>query len=1126
MSTSTPVAPGSTELAAEPFADLLAERLQSTRQQIRRTRWRAGACWVGLAGLLAIGALATIDYFAELPFGARALGLGGLIAAVAAGLYAIQRRFISPMTLSKAAAEAESRVGEFGQRVRTTLDYHQLRPAPAQASPRLLAALHRQTAQLARQVDWERVVDRRPALLAFAAAALALTGFCLPVILVPEYRTALARAMLLPAEYTHVEFTPHEQTAKFGDSVKIDVTIAGRPVRSAIVRHRPAGSTDDAWTTTDLAHPDEQATAQSEKLEPMAPVVLQGVFTAMIENLERDLDVEVLAGPRQLPLGRVTVLQPLTLEHAVAHIVPPAYTGRPEETVESLELNVLEGSNVELRLDLNRRAVEGSLVPVADAGKNDDVPHPAVSPLRLAISDNALVGTLSDLRQGGSYNVSAKAADGMSLVPVPVRIRVRLDQKPDIKFLAPQEDLNVIATTEVAVAAEVADDLGLYKVGIQYRLDDGELRTLWEGSGEGSTEPLRAASLLMLEDLNATFRNAVSYYAFAEDNYFGSPRRVTSELRFIDIRPFKIDYQVVDSEGGSCSGSVSLEELIHSQRTNLVAAFAARQEPSISPEDAEKLRRGEAALHEQTQEFVQGVEARIGPVPTLEDAVAAMDAAVVGLSEQKIDQAVESEQWALACLVQARENLRQKLKNSSSQASNCRKFDRDFRQKLRMPKKKDSTEEKLAQARKQLDELAKRERKWGHQAQQCCNSPSSSGSPTQQPSDGAPPPGEPQADQQPSAEELAQAQEQLRKDLDALKQQLAALPEAAGAAQKQAEHADQAMQQAKDELQAKRGDAAEKAAENSAEKIEQLADQLAAMSASDFGQRLDEAHRQAQDITRRQENMARELGAPEPKADGQEPGGRSGELRDDQSGETAGKSTRPGAELGREEESLAIRAEMLGELLDKLRRDSTGESASVRGKLDAAVTSAPPGQIAGEMRQAADDLKADRTRQAARGAASARDELNELAQALAAVRAAQSQPQLAELLKLEEQFAQLVQQAQRLQGASPNQQGELPQKWQELAEKLARVAQLDRRLADALEHMQFQPNGGQPPPQGHYSWRELADFHGTREVAKALQIKIQEAILAGALVDADAPVPAEYKPLVEKYYKTLSDDLR
>lgn len=105
------------------------------------------------------------------------------------------------------------------------------------------------------------------------------------------------------------------------------------------------------------------------------------------------------------------------------------------------------------------------------------------------------------------------------------------------------------------------------------------------------------------------------------------------------------------------------------------------------------------------------------------------------------------------------------------------------------------------------------------------------------------------------------------------------------------------------------------------------------------------------------------------------------------------------------------------------------------------------------MQQAAHDLTADRIRQAARGAAAARDELNELAQALAAARSALAQPQLAELLKLEEQLAQLMEQAQRTQGVSADRKAELEQKWQGLAEKLARFAQADRRLADAHERM-------------------------------------------------------------------------
>lgn len=1128
---SIPVLRDRAELSAATFAARLAERLQETRQQLVHTRWLIAVGCVGLVAIVTIALMALVDYFFELPFGPRAVGCAGLIAAIAGALYWTHRRWIRPLTLSKAAATTEERVGEFGQRLRTTLDYHQGQPTPAEASPHLITAMHGQTARVARQVDWDGIVDGRPAVLSFAIAAAAFLFVMIALIRVPEYRTAMARAMLLPLEYTSVDYTPHEQTVKFGDSVEVEVTIEGRPVSTAIVRYRPADSTDSDWTTIDLANPNQTESTGDDAETQRNAVALVGRFTAKIADLQHDLEMEVLAGPRSLPAGHITVLKPLTIEHASAQVVPPPYTGRSGETVESLDLKVLEGSDVEIRLELNRAAAEGALVPAAAAGGKSDQEGvgAAVAPISLVIADNCLTGTLKNLRQSASYTVNAKTADGMSLDPAPLRIRVQLDQKPDVKFFAPPEELTVIPTTEVPVVVQASDDLGLFKVGIQYRVDDGELCTLWEGSGDGKTDPLQAASLLLIEDLNVTFRNAVSYYAFAEDNYFGEKRRTTTELRFIDIRPFKIDYQVVDSEGGSCSGSVSLEELIHHQRQNLRAAFAARQDRGELREQAEKLRRGEAALEEQAREFVEGIEAQIGPVPTLDVAVALMGDAVKLLSQQEIDPAAESEQQALASLMQARENLRQILKNPKNpKASNCRKFDREFRQKLRMPKPKDTVEEKLAQIRKQLDDLAERERKWGRQAQQCCSS-SATTSPTQPPNDASEKSAEPSPEPAPSAEALAQAQDELRQELEGQKQQLAALREAGDAAQEQADQADRAMQLAKHELKSRKGDDAANAADNSAQKLEELADHLAALAARDFGQRLDEAHRQAEQIAAQQSRLAGELAAAEPNKPASKSGDGSGESTGHhriEAIEPSEPSNHSSAELVRDEKSLATRAAMLGELLERLRHDAGSESTVVQDKLDGMLRNTPPGQVAEAMRQAAQDLERDRQRQAAHGAAQARDAASELAKALGIARGELAQPRLEELLKLEEQLAQLVQHAQRAQEAKGNQKPELERKWQELAEKLGRLAEADRRLAAALDRMQAHPNGGELMPQGHYSWIELGDFHAAREVAKALQTKIQEAILAGTIVDSDQPIPAEYKPLVKKYYQTLSDDLR
>jgi septal ring factor EnvC (AmiA/AmiB activator) len=276
------------------------------------------------------------------------------------------------------------------------------------------------------------------------------------------------------------------------------------------------------------------------------------------------------------------------------------------------------------------------------------------------------------------------------------------------------------------------------------------------------------------------------------------------------------------------------------------------------------------------------------------------------------------------------------------------------------------------------------------------------------------------------------------------------------------------------------------------------------------------------------------------------------------------QTRRPEAELARAQQQLATRMEMLAEVLDALRRNASTESPVLRRQLDTAAAETPPAQIAAAMRQAARQLASGPSPQAAQGAAEARDDLRQLAQALGGARGAFAQPQLQELLALEEQLAQLLQQIARGDEARA---AELQRKWQDLAAKLDRLAAADRRLAQALDKSPTvgkdgspsqSPNGsstgsetptqagGTNPPApganprpgkqvpngsrivtpGHYEWITQRNIDGIRDVARVLQTRIQEAILAGALLDSDQPVPPEYKPLVEKYYKTLSDDLR
>ena len=56
-------------------------------------------------------------------------------------------------------------------------------------------------------------------------------------------------------------------------------------------------------------------------------------------------------------------------------------------------------------------------------------------------------------------------------------------------------------------------------------------------------------AVLPLEEHKVDFQEGVTYYAFAEDNNPENPQRATTDLQFIDIRPYKREFQLVDGGG-------------------------------------------------------------------------------------------------------------------------------------------------------------------------------------------------------------------------------------------------------------------------------------------------------------------------------------------------------------------------------------------------------------------------------------------------------------------------------------------------------------------------------------------------------------------------------------------------
>jgi len=108
---------------------------------------------------------------------------------------------------------------------------------------------------------------------------------------------------------------------------------------------------------------------------------------------------------------------------------------------------------------------------------------------------------------------------------------------------------------EVPMRIRVNDDFGLSKAGIVFQIDGGDEQPLLTGeydirvtpNAEGRIQLNTHAALgdlLCLEKFPVTEDSAVTYYAYVEDNHPDKPYRAETDLRFIEIRPFRRFFQV------------------------------------------------------------------------------------------------------------------------------------------------------------------------------------------------------------------------------------------------------------------------------------------------------------------------------------------------------------------------------------------------------------------------------------------------------------------------------------------------------------------------------------------------------------------------------------------------------
>ncbi len=740
----------------------------------RKRRVELGQVAVGslLLALLGLGGLAIADYSWELDRSVRVVSLVATLGVVA--LFAINsfwrtvRRWSQPTT----AAEIEAAFPQLGQSVRTTVQFGAMQAEQVRSegvATTLVTALAEQTHQRALPLTIEDVVPvKKLALIAcgFGAAFVLLAGASS---VDWEWLNATSRAVLQETPYRQLDVRPGDQTVDEGMGMTIDVALIGRTNREVTLFTRPAGDADAEWTERKLVASEgvgslfrggrsdnvavESPMAATKKTpDPVAPTRPHVAFIAKLDRLTKPVEYRVTAGELASPVYQVSIRRPLRIEEVKIDLTPPSYTGQPMSTSLDANLSVLQGTVAKFSIQFDKPVKSASLVfaPRKQPRDDEDQNEPEVVPLNVGHVSNVpgqatqsgsadqthtTAGHVENvphvaeltLNDDRNYSIVAEAEDGTLLPANKYRIRVREDQPPQVTFESPEDTVEVHTLAELLMRIRVRDDYGMSKAGVVFQINNEQevpliaqdFETVVAAADEvaqtGKVSPTTQAALekvLPLEVFELTQKDSVMYFAFAEDNRPDKPQRTETDMRFIDIRPFKRTYRVVDPDpmpGQMGQGFKSLEELIQRQRFGLNRTMqiekqaVAGRKPDATMLD--QLMTFETELAKNTRETAEGLALRgVDDVELFFQAETSMLAAVDSLSVGKWENATLQMRDALKFLIEARDRANEFIrKNPNPQLlAQLRRFDRLQAQKLRRPK---TDKEEARELIRRLEEL-------------------------------------------------------------------------------------------------------------------------------------------------------------------------------------------------------------------------------------------------------------------------------------------------------------------------------------------------------------------------------------------------------------------------------------
>jgi len=339
----------------------------------------------------------------------------------------------------------------------------------------------------------------------------------------------------------------------------------------------------------------------------------------------------------------------------------PAYTQLEPLDVDSTgDIAALKGTTVRIRVSPTVPTNGGRVI--VDGGDT----------LRLVPTSDGKLMAMLRVENPGFYKIELEGPQGKMVTgSLDYTIDVLPDRPPTVQFTKPCRDQKVLSVDEVYTEARAEDDYGVAKLDLVYSVNGAAEHVMPLHDGTRAIKDVAAGYTFMLEGLKLEPGDVVSYYARATDNNAVSgPQHASTDIYFMQVRPYENDYRQQQGGGGGGGGGGQQNDagqLSQKQRDIIAATFKTSRDSALTDkkslqENLATLRLSQQRLKEQTNQLVHKlVERGIAKSDSnwkkisdiLPKAAAAMDTAEKKLSDGSPQAALQPEQRALQQLQRA-----------------------------------------------------------------------------------------------------------------------------------------------------------------------------------------------------------------------------------------------------------------------------------------------------------------------------------------------------------------------------------------------------------------------------------------------------------------------------------------